>query len=166
MKVSRLAPTQEGTVEEASPVTVSYGDRRVYNVEPKSIHKRSIYRNFDTPLSETERDVCDLLWWPEGWDGYDAPKPNAASIRHAHPWVRDLYRDVRAELWIKPHVSADEEGNVAFEWWKGQKKLTVYVSPGAVEYVKVERANSSLEMKDGSIEAPGDRLTLWNWLRS
>jgi hypothetical protein len=69
-------------------------------------------------------------------------------------------------LWIEPHVSADEDGDVSFEWWKGRKKLTVYVTPKEVEYIKVDKTNSSLEMEDGSIETPVDRRILWNWLLS
>ena len=106
------------------------------------------------------------MTWSEGWDGYDAPKPNPASVTHARSWVEELYRDLSAGLWIEPHVSADEDGEVSFEWWRGRKKLTVYVTPTAVEYIKVDKTNSSLEMKDGSIETPRDRRILWNWLLS
>jgi hypothetical protein len=127
---------------------------------------QALIKNFPNRYPELERKIGDLMTWPEGWDGYDAPKPNPASVRHARSWAEELYRDLSAGLWIEPHVSADEDGEVSFEWWKGRKKLTVYVTPKAVEYIKVDKTNSSLEMEDGSIETPKDRRVLWNWLLS
>lgn len=135
--------------------------RGTYGGEPKAL-----VSNFPNQFPETERKIADLMTWPEGWDGYDAPKPDPTSVRHARSWAEKLYRDLSAELWIKPHVSADEGGEVSFEWWKGRKKLTVYVSPEAVEYVKVEKVGSSVKMEDGPIETSEERRRLWNWLIS
>ncbi len=127
---------------------------------------KTLVTNFPNRFPETARRIVDLMTWPEGWNGYDAPKPNPASVRHALLWAEDLYRDLSAGLWIDPHISADEDGEATFEWWKGQKKLTVYVTSKEVEYIKVEKVNSSLEMEDGFIETPKDRRMLWNWLLS
>jgi hypothetical protein len=127
---------------------------------------KSLYKNFPDRFSETERDIDDLLTWREGWDGHDAPKPNPASITHARSWAERLHRHVSAKLWIKPHVSADEDGDISFEWWKGRKKLTFYISPGEAEYVMVEKVDSSLKIEDGSIDTSKKLGTLWNWLIS
>jgi hypothetical protein len=132
----------------------------------KGDEPEALVRNFPNRFPETEKKIFELMTWPEGWDGYDAPKPNPVSVTHARLWAEELYRDLSAGLWIEPHVSADEDGEVSFEWWRGRKKLTVYVTPTAVEYIKVDKTNSSLEMKDGSIETPKDRRILWNWLLS
>jgi len=149
--------------KESTPTTkVDYVvTRGEYSDEPEAL-----VNNFPNRFPELERKIDDLMTWPEGWDGYDAPKPNPASVRHARSWAEALYRDLSSGLWIEPHVSADEDGEVSFEWWKGRKKLTVYVTPKAVEYIKVDKTNSSLEMEDGSIKTPVDRRTLWNWLLS
>lgn len=119
-----------------------------------------------TVKSLAEHKIADLMTWPEDWDGHGAPKPNPASVKHALSWAKELHRDLGAGLWIEPRISADEDGEVVFEWWKGQKKLAVYVTPAKVEYIKVEKANSSLEMKDGFINTPEDYHGLWNWLLS
>jgi hypothetical protein len=113
-----------------------------------------------------DRKIAELLTWPEGWDGHDAPKPNPDSVKHARLWSKELHETLGAGLWIEPHISADEEGEVSFEWWKGQKKLTVYVSPREVEYIKVEKVGSSLQMNDGFILSPGECRALWKWLHS
>lgn len=134
--------------------------------DPNSGEPEGLISNFPDRFSQTAREISDLLTWPEGWDDDDAPRPNPTSIRRARLWAEELYRDLRAGLWIKPHVSADEGGEVTFEWWKGRKKLTVYVSPTAVEFIKVEKLDTSVRMEDGLIDPPKKRLVLWNWLTS
>lgn len=126
----------------------------------------TLIQNFPNRFPETEREIYDLANRREGWDGYEAPRPNLASIARARSWAEQLYRDVRAELWLKPHVSSDEGGDVSFEWWKGQRKLTIYVSPREVEYIKVEKVGSSLKMEDGSVDTDKERGALWRWLIS
>lgn len=148
--------------KEATRTTVDY------YVRPGSdaSESKALIKNFSNLFPETEHEIYNLLTWAEGWDGYDTPKPNPASVREARSWAEGLYRDVSRQLWIKPRVSADEDGDVSFEWWKGQKKITIYISPEAVDYIKVEKAGPSLEMEDGSIKTSEERLALWNWLIS
>lgn len=169
MKTKIAFASQLKRSDKETESTFSYEGRKVYNVdaEPESLRKRGVHRNFDTPFSETERNVCRLLARPAGWNGPDSPKPELASIEEAYSWILDLYRNIRAELWIRPRVSSDEYGDVTFEWWKDQKKLTVYVSSDAVEYVTVQKVDStSLEMDDGSIETSKKSNALWHWLIS
>jgi len=145
---------------------VGYDGPRASDIEPQYVLRKHLHENFRTPLSETDEEVSNLLVWQAGWDGYDAPKPKHASINEARLWIRDLYRDVRDVLWIRPLVTADEEGDVVFEWWRGRKKLTVYISPGTAEYVKVERRDTGTELNDGIIGTPRELRELWNWLLS
>lgn len=161
-----LASLPKQPTTRATATNVSYDVDRVSGIEPQHVLKKRIHKNFRTPLTEVEQDIFNLLTQQEGWDGYDTPTPDDASIKRACLWVRELYRDVRAVLWIKPRVSADEDGAVVFEWWKGRKKLSVYVSPMISEYVKVEKVGSSVEMEEGFIGTPKDRRMLWRWLIS
>jgi hypothetical protein len=161
-----VASATKQLAAEARTSTVSYDVERASDIEPQYVLKRRIHENIRTLLSGTEKDVLSLLRWEEGWDGYDAPKPKRASIDAAYAWIRTLHRDVRNELWIEPLVTADEEGDVVFEWWRGRKKLTVYISPKTAEYVKVERRDTGTEMVDGTIGTPRERHELWNWLLS
>jgi hypothetical protein len=66
--------------------------------------------------------------------------------------------------WIDPHVSSNEDGNVTFEWWNGDKKLTVYVSPEESWYIKVWGADVVNEMSDGTAESMEERQDAWQWL--
>jgi hypothetical protein len=162
--VSTLTAVREPSKpREKTPTTnVDY----VVTRDPNSGDPEGLISNFPDRFTETAREINDLLTWPEGWDGDDAPRPDPTAIRRALRWAEELYRDLRAGLWIKPHISADDGGEVTFEWWKGRKKLTVYVSPAAVEYVKVEKLGSSVKLEDGLIDPSKKRLALWNWLTS
>jgi hypothetical protein len=163
--VSLISAKEQSTGEYPS-TTASYEGRQVYDVGQVTANKKVIHKNFDTPLSETVRSLCTLYWWPEGWNGYDALEPNHSSIEHAYSWINQLYTNLSATLWIRPHVIADADGDVVFEWWKDHKKLTVYVSPTTVEYVTVEGPDVASEMEDGTIETSQDSLVLWHWLIS
>jgi hypothetical protein len=165
MSASLASPPKQFTVE-VTTTSASYRIDQAPEGGLKHGAERRLYKNFRTLLSQTEEDIASLLRWEKGWDGYEAPEPKQASIDAACAWVRELYRDVRDALWIRPLVTADEEGDIVFEWWRGRKKLTVYVSPDTVEYVKVERRETGTEMTDGSIETPRKRRELWNWLLS
>jgi hypothetical protein len=145
---------------ESTPTSVSHFVRRGSGDR----ESRGFYKNFRDLLSEVQRDLSELSGWPEGWNGYDAARPNPASITHAQAWVTELYRDVSPALWIRPHVVADADGDVVFEWWNGRKKLTVYVTPNTVEYVKVEGPDIASDMEDGTVGVDRARLDLWHWL--
>ena len=119
-----------------------------------------------SPLIETLVGVTDLLTWPEGWNGNDvaAPKPNA--VFRALLWIRDMYEDVLAieEEWHSPHVTADEDGDVMFEWWNGGKGLTIYVSEESASYLIAWGTNMIDQMEDGEATTSETRRRLWTWL--
>jgi hypothetical protein len=153
-------------MEEKTPANTVYrfSPRRVFD----AIRPEPIYENFRTPLEETFEDIDVLRTWPEEWDGYQVA-PSRDSITRAHTWIASLYADVEDAStsewqWIDPLVVADAHRNVVFEWWKGHKKLTVYVTPTAVEYVKVWGSDIFSEMDDGDIKSAENRRTLWRWL--
>lgn len=123
----------------------------------------ALVKNFPNRFPETEHKIADLMTWPETWD---ASKPNPVSVRRALSWAEELYRDLSAGLWIEPHISADEDGDVVFEWRRNNKKLVVYVSPQAVEYLKIEGSAVDSDIADGTIETPKESRMLWRWLRA
>lgn len=129
------------------------------------IQPRAIYENFRTPLDETLDDINALLGWPEEWDGYQMA-PSRESVMNAFGWIKRLYGDLLAtgERWLGPLVGADAHGNVVFEWWEDHKKLTVYVRPETVEYIKVWGPDIFSDMEDGEVERAEDHQALWHWL--
>lgn len=127
---------------------------------------RPIYRNFGEPHWKTREEILSLSSWPEGWNGYDAAAPNPDAVRHAFSWIEDLYEDISTTKrgWISPHVVADADGNVVLEWWEGRKKLTIYVHPETVEYIKVWGPDIFSDMEDGEVGGAEDHRALWRWL--
>lgn len=118
------------------------------------------------PLWKTRTELDALMSWREGWNGYDAASPRHEAIDHASVWVAGLYEDALTteKQWMAPDVVADADGNVVFEWWKGQKKLTIYIHPETVEFVKVWGPDILSEMENGEAEGIETRRMLWTWL--
>lgn len=115
-------------------------------------------------LSATLDKVKDLIDWPEGWNGYDVAAPNPDAIKYALTWIRGMHADATATEWHNPHVAADEDGDVLFEWWNGDKALTIYISEDEVRYVKGWGLDMEAEMEDGLATTPEIRGALWEWL--
>lgn len=67
--------------------------------------------------------------------------------------------------WIEPLINyVDQE--VTLEWWNANKKLTIYFSDAAIDYIRVWGANIKDEMEDGEIVNPFSFVALWQWLIS
>ena len=157
-----LTPPSEQPKQNVTPTTVSY----VVHPGIGDGEQRPIHRNFSEPYWTTSADVVALLSWPEGWNSYDAAAPNHDAVKHALLWIEDLYAETLTtdKGWIAPHVIADAHGNVVLEWWEGRKKLTIYVYPETVEYVKVWGPDIFSDMEDGEVEGTEERRALWRWL--
>src|SRR5438876_524800 len=82
-------------------------------------------------LAETLDRIRALCERKEGWNGYDVAAPNPAAIATAQRWVKSLHSELidSGRKWIRPHVSSDEDGNVALEWRNDPRSLTVYIMP-------------------------------------
>ena len=67
--------------------------------------------------------------------------------------------------WIEPLINyVDQE--VTLEWWNANKKLTIYFSDAAIDYIRVWGPNIKNEMEDGEIMNPFSFVALWQWLIS
>lgn len=142
--------------------------RAVYDVryaladdEPRFIHE-----NFRTPLADTHRRLRQMLSWPENWDREGSAKPNVNSILKAIRWIDRMRADATrtGNRWVEPHTVADENGDVAFEWWRDNRNLIVYVSPQIIDYLQVWGSDIDSEMVDGEIRGSEDNQKLWRWL--
>lgn len=94
----------------------------------------------------------------------DRERASAATIKRAGEWIVRLFRECDTGLWVTPHVGPDPGGEVTFEWWNGTKKLDVFVSDSAVEYIKSWGTNVTSEMKSGDA-TQGSHTELLRWLR-
>ena len=79
------------------------------------------------------------------WDGYGSLGANADSVFEAIDSL-DTMIELGAQAginWVDPHIGLNEEGHVIFEWWNGARKLTIYLVPGAHEYVSSRPCKTS-----------------------
>ena len=97
------------------------------------------------------------------WDDRGSAGANAAAIDRAIGVLDTHALQVReARLpWRDPHVSLNEEGDVAFEWWNGAKKLTLYVGSEQIDFVSSWGPDIDLHMHAGMLN--GELLKLWRW---
>jgi hypothetical protein len=119
------------------------------------------------PLASLTRERIERLrTLEEGWNGYDVAAPKPQAIEYALSWIELMFGDVLSASmsWKEPHVAADEEGNVLFEWWNDDKMLSIYVSEKDVSYVSAWGADIINEMEDGMIETFSDCIKVWKWL--
>lgn len=117
-------------------------------------------------LSPTLSRLRALVEREEGWNGYDAPPPDATAIALAETWLADLYRQVKEQggQWHAPHVTSSPEGEVVFEWWNDPRKLTLYCTATESYYVKVWGPDMVTQMEDGDAAPSETRRDLWRWL--
>lgn len=119
----------------------------------------------DLPLHSTLQVIRRLSSYAGDWDGNGSAAPRSESVQSSLQVIRVFHRTMIAAgyRWAQPHVSANEDGNVVFEWWNGEKKLTVYVRAACVTFIKVWGVNIDTEMEDGRITSSGF-APLWTWL--
>lgn len=101
---------------------------------------------------------------PNDWDGHGSVRPDALAIENSRQFLEEAYRQSEAaEGWQAPHISSSEDGEIVFEWWNGNRKLTVYVGPRERTYIKSWGPHVMNDMDDGAL--PEDGISsLWTWL--
>jgi len=119
-------------------------------------------------LKGTLTQLQNLLTWEANWNSYGAISPSHDAVLRAEDWIVRLFLEVAdlGRIWISPNVTASANGEVVFEWWYGQKKLTVYVSDESTEYVQVWGDDIDAEMSEGNADSPNACRSLWLWLFS
>ena len=103
---------------------------------------------------------------PDNWDGHRSARPHPSSVEAARQFIEDLYLQIQGletAAWQTPHISASEDGEIVFEWWNGNRKLTIYVGPRELTYVKSWGPHVVNDMEDGVVPDGGMPL-LWGWL--
>lgn len=117
-------------------------------------------------VQTAKREVERLERLDANWDGYGSPKPNADAIKRAVSALPDFISSAeKTGGWRLPHVAANEGGEVLFEWWKAEKKLTLFIGPDGIDYLRTWGTHIEQDMDDGEL-AGSTFPTLWAWLSS
>lgn len=128
-------------------------------------------KNWFQPASEKLREIAQnrliyairrLQERPHNWDGYGSEPAKHDSVSDALSFVIEVADHIKAD-WINPVVGLSEDGNVTFEWWNGNKKLTLYIRPGEIDYVASWGPNIETQMESGLLDA-AQFLPKWRWL--
>ncbi len=117
-------------------------------------------------LLATMDELEELRELPPGWNGYDVSAPSPTAINTARIWVQTFYWEAleAAGSWIMPHVTADETGEVMFEWSKGNKALTAYVAENEVTLARDWGPNVETQMETELDPTAEIDRQWWAWL--
>jgi len=142
-----------------SSSTSSANDLFAMLVAPRSVPRALV--NVSTTLSSLRA----LRSFGHDWDGNGSAAPRVGAIDAASRFVQQSAEDVVSTRagWARPHVSANEDGNVVLEWWCGARKLTLYISQHSASYVRVWGPDMVGQMQDGELPE-GEFINHWNWL--
>ena len=117
-------------------------------------------------LQEAEADLRGVGSFAPDWDGAGSPAPSQATISNASANLPELYRASYASGvdWRSPHISANEDGEVSFEWWCGSRKLTLYFGDQSMQVIKVWGVHVFDDMDGFPLTHAADFAPLWTWL--
>src|SRR5688500_14701069 len=79
-------------------------------------------------LASAKEHLSRLSQLGSNWNGEGAARPDPAAIdsaRYILKLVLSNARNVGAD-WIEPLISPTYEGDVVMEWWKADRKLSLY----------------------------------------
>ena len=157
-------------LRESAPVWVNLDATGMTSMDPAA-YRYVTTHHFDMvgwpiELLETMDELDDLRGLPSGWNGYDVAAPSRTAIQAAIPWVQMYYSEAMEETgrWIEPHVTADETGEVMFEWSNEDKALTAYVSEDEVTLARDWGPDIETEMESVVNPQTELRREWWAWL--
>ena len=117
-------------------------------------------------VADLKQRVALLSSWGAAWDDYDAPPPTARAIGLGTAWICSLHQAAidASKPWFDPLITASEEGEIVFDWWRGEKRLTVYVNERGATYSRLWGTPPSLQTDDSEVDKHAEQLRLWQWL--
>lgn len=88
------------------------------------------------------------------------------TIAQSTDWLQKIF-DIAINIggWQPPHMSSTADGEIVCEWWKGERKLTMYLKDNWAEYIKVWGPDMDSEMESGILNR-WSFLSAWLWLNS
>ena len=113
----------------------------------------------------TMKDLSRVATLPENWDHADSPAPTPAAVANAFARLPEICSmAIKSSQWVNPHVSASESGEITFEWWHADKKLTLYFGQDGVEAIRVWGPDIDEEMQHFHLERVEELTPSWTWL--
>ncbi|MBP0631977.1 hypothetical protein [Cupriavidus sp. AcVe19-1a] len=115
-------------------------------------------------LQPAKRALDSLRALDDNWDGFGSDKPKESAISAALGLLPELYSTAeRLGGWSLPDISANEDGEVVFEWRSGRKKLALFIRDDAIDFLQAWGTHVEHDMSDGTLDT-NDFADLWTWL--
>lgn len=93
--------------------------------------------------------------------------PSEAAVKLACYYLHCTFaRAFRLGSWRRPHITLSENGEIVFEWWHGNRKITFYFGDHVAEYIKVWGTDIDTEMDSGVLSDDWTLTSVWLWLHS
>lgn len=93
------------------------------------------------------------------WDGEGETIVHAITLGRANLFL-DYARTHCPAVLKNPHVSADTDGRICFEWWQGSLKVSLFIGIDSAYALR----STPEEFFENDIMKPEDLLPIWNWL--
>ena len=102
------------------------------------------------------------------WDDRGSVPPTRLAVQVARFWLPQLFETASStgRPWAVPHITASGSGEVAFEWWRGSRKVTLYFGEEAPEFLKVWGPHIQDDMESGNLDSTDTFRALWVWLNA
>lgn len=142
---------------------------KLYNPTGNSDNNYGIISHHELITDIINKPIQDRLSvmkkWKNNWDGYGSSKPSSKSINLTQSFISNFINLLisRGYSWIDPNITADSDGDIVLEWFSDPNKLTIYVSPEEISYIKVDSPQID-EMEDGTIDGINQIESIWKWL--
>lgn len=116
-------------------------------------------------VQSAQSDLRRVAAFPDDWDNAGSLAPRAASVANAAARLVEIC-DVamRTGRWNPPHIGVSESGEVTFEWWRANRKLTIYFGDESMEVLRVWGADMDDEMVHETVSHPAAIAQAWAWL--
>ena len=113
----------------------------------------------------SQQRLARLRTFQSGWDGYGSEAPRLEAIANAEARLPELYRLATVDgVWREPHISASEDGEITFEWWSDDRKVTMYFGADRLEIIRVWGSNIDSEMDLQPVPTLDGFPAVWAWL--
>jgi hypothetical protein len=117
-------------------------------------------------------DLARIAGWPDGWDYGDAKAIDKKLLAWALEWIESIASFLeRGNIpFVAPHIGATNSGEVSFEWWDGDRSVTVYLEAvGEAEALLVkdrngQRCDMNYDMIDLNVSFYPNWYVMWTWL--
>jgi hypothetical protein len=78
--------------------------------------------------------------------------PTQTAVELASEWLYLTFeRANKLGGWRRPHISSTEAGEIVFEWWRGNRNLTLYFGDSGADYIEVWGPDMDDEMLTGPL---------------